>query len=48
MSAAVADFRPAGAVDRKLKKDQGVPKLELEPTEDVLSQRWPSCGAPIR
>jgi phosphopantothenoylcysteine decarboxylase/phosphopantothenate--cysteine ligase len=37
MSAAVADFRPAGPVDRKLKKDQGIPKLELEPTEDVLS-----------
>lgn len=37
MSAAVADFRPAGPVDYKLKKDEGVPKLELEPTEDVLS-----------
>jgi phosphopantothenoylcysteine decarboxylase/phosphopantothenate--cysteine ligase len=37
MSAAVADFRPTGPVDRKLKKDQGVPELELEPTEDVLS-----------
>jgi phosphopantothenoylcysteine decarboxylase/phosphopantothenate--cysteine ligase len=37
MSAAVADFRPAGPVNRKLKKDQGVPKLQLEPTEDVLS-----------
>ena len=38
MSAAVADFRPHGAVEGKLKKDEGVPKLELEPTEDVLSQ----------
>jgi phosphopantothenoylcysteine decarboxylase/phosphopantothenate--cysteine ligase len=37
MSAAVADFRPAGPVDRKLKKEDGVPKLELERTEDVLS-----------
>ncbi len=37
MSAAVADFRPAGPVNRKLKKDQGIPKLELEPTEDVLA-----------
>jgi phosphopantothenoylcysteine decarboxylase/phosphopantothenate--cysteine ligase len=37
MSAAVADFRPRGAVNRKLKKDEGIPKLELEPTEDVLS-----------
>ncbi|HUA71643.1 MAG TPA: bifunctional phosphopantothenoylcysteine decarboxylase/phosphopantothenate--cysteine ligase CoaBC [Solirubrobacteraceae bacterium] len=37
MSAAVADFRPAGPVDRKLKKEDGVPKIELEPTVDVLS-----------
>jgi phosphopantothenoylcysteine decarboxylase/phosphopantothenate--cysteine ligase len=37
MSAAVADFRPAGPVDRKLKKDEGIPQLRLEPTEDVLS-----------
>ena len=37
MSAAVADFRPAGPATGKLKKDEGVPKLELEPTEDVLS-----------
>ena len=37
MSAAVADFRPVGTVDRKIKKDEGIPGLELEPTEDVLS-----------
>jgi phosphopantothenoylcysteine decarboxylase/phosphopantothenate--cysteine ligase len=37
MSAAVADFRPAGAVDHKIKKDQGIPEIQLEPTEDVLS-----------
>jgi len=37
MSAAVADFRPAGPVAAKLKKEDGVPALELEPTEDVLS-----------
>ena len=37
MSAAVADFRPAGPVNRKLKKDEGIPTLTLEPTEDVLS-----------
>jgi len=37
MSAAVADFRPVGPVDGKIKKDAGVPRLELEPTEDVLS-----------
>jgi phosphopantothenoylcysteine decarboxylase / phosphopantothenate---cysteine ligase len=37
MSAAVADFRPAGPVNRKLKKDQGIPQLQLEATEDVLA-----------
>jgi phosphopantothenoylcysteine decarboxylase/phosphopantothenate--cysteine ligase len=37
MSAAVADFRPAGPVAAKLKKEHGVPKIELERTEDVLS-----------
>ena len=37
MSAAVADFRPATQAGRKLKKDQGVPTLELEATDDVLS-----------
>jgi phosphopantothenoylcysteine decarboxylase/phosphopantothenate--cysteine ligase len=37
MSAAVADFRPASAAETKLKKDRGVPALELEPTADVLS-----------
>jgi len=36
MSAAVADFRPVAAVDRKLKKAEGIPKVELERTEDVL------------
>jgi phosphopantothenoylcysteine decarboxylase/phosphopantothenate--cysteine ligase len=37
MSAAVADFRPATSSVHKLKKDQGVPTLELEATDDVLS-----------
>ncbi len=37
MAAAVADFRPSAAAAGKLKKDQGVPAIELEPTEDVLS-----------
>jgi phosphopantothenoylcysteine decarboxylase / phosphopantothenate---cysteine ligase len=36
MAAAVADFRPAHAAASKLKKDQGTPALELEPTDDVL------------
>ena len=37
MAAAVADFRPATPAAHKLKKDAGVPRIELEPTEDVLS-----------
>jgi phosphopantothenoylcysteine decarboxylase/phosphopantothenate--cysteine ligase len=37
MAAAVADFRPRRSAATKLKKDQGVPELELEPTEDVIS-----------
>ncbi len=37
MAAAVADFRLSAPAAGKLKKDQGVPTLELEPTDDVLS-----------
>ena len=37
MAAAVADFRPATTADTKLKKDQGVPTIALEPTQDILS-----------
>ena len=36
MAAAVADFRPAHPAEHKIKKDQGVPEIELEPTVDVL------------
>lgn len=36
MSAAIADFRPAHASDRKMKKHEGAPTLEMEPTADVL------------
>lgn len=40
MAAAVADFRPVAPVDRKLKKTEpGTAKqIELEPTEDIISQ----------
>jgi phosphopantothenoylcysteine decarboxylase / phosphopantothenate---cysteine ligase len=37
MAAAVADFRPKEAADRKLKKGDGVPELVLEPTPDILA-----------
>src|ERR1017187_3887677 len=36
MAAAVADSRPARPVDHKLKKDAGLPVLELERTTDIL------------
>jgi phosphopantothenoylcysteine decarboxylase/phosphopantothenate--cysteine ligase len=38
MAAAVADFRPKAVAEAKLKKDQGVPDLVLEPTTDVLAE----------
>ena len=37
MAAAVADFRPASVVGHKIKKDSGLPVIELEPTEDILA-----------
>jgi phosphopantothenoylcysteine decarboxylase/phosphopantothenate--cysteine ligase len=36
MAAAVADFRPKAPPDRKMKKDEGVPEIVLEPTHDFL------------
>jgi phosphopantothenoylcysteine decarboxylase / phosphopantothenate---cysteine ligase len=36
MAAAVADFRPKAPPDRKLKKDDGLPDIVLEPTHDFL------------
>jgi phosphopantothenoylcysteine decarboxylase/phosphopantothenate--cysteine ligase len=37
MAAAVADFRPVQAAERKLKKESGPPRVELEPTPDILA-----------
>jgi phosphopantothenoylcysteine decarboxylase/phosphopantothenate--cysteine ligase len=37
MTAAVADFRPVHAVDGKIKKNNGVPEITLEPTPDILA-----------
>jgi len=37
MAAAVADFRPASPRTDKIKKEGGVPTLDLEPTEDILA-----------
>jgi phosphopantothenoylcysteine decarboxylase/phosphopantothenate--cysteine ligase len=38
MAAAVADFRPKRTSESKLKKDQGVPEVVLEPTPDTLAE----------
>lgn len=37
MTAAVADFRPAEVSDQKLKKNDGIPVVMLERTEDILT-----------
>jgi phosphopantothenoylcysteine decarboxylase/phosphopantothenate--cysteine ligase len=37
MAAAVADFRPVAPRRDKIKKEGGPPRLELEPTEDILA-----------
>lgn len=36
MASAVADFRPKNAARDKIKKEGGVPQIELEATEDIL------------
>jgi phosphopantothenoylcysteine decarboxylase/phosphopantothenate--cysteine ligase len=36
MAAAVADFRPKFAAGKKMKKERGLPRIELEPTTDIL------------
>ncbi|HEY8093955.1 MAG TPA: bifunctional phosphopantothenoylcysteine decarboxylase/phosphopantothenate--cysteine ligase CoaBC [Acidimicrobiales bacterium] len=38
MAAAVADFRPVAAAAGKLKKESGPPRIELEPTVDILAE----------
>jgi phosphopantothenoylcysteine decarboxylase / phosphopantothenate---cysteine ligase len=36
MAAAVADFRPRNQAQDKIKKEGGIPQIELEATEDIL------------
>lgn len=36
MAAAVADFRPKNVAENKIKKDGGIPQIELEATDDIL------------
>ncbi|MHB8655221.1 MAG: bifunctional phosphopantothenoylcysteine decarboxylase/phosphopantothenate--cysteine ligase CoaBC [Terriglobia bacterium] len=38
MAAAVADFRPAEVHAQKIKKQNGIPELRLEPTRDILAE----------
>ncbi len=38
MAAAVADFRPTKADDHKIKKSNTLPNLQLEQTQDILSE----------
>lgn len=38
MAAAVADFRPVAVASQKIKKEGGLPSLELEPTVDILRE----------
>jgi phosphopantothenoylcysteine decarboxylase/phosphopantothenate--cysteine ligase len=44
MAAAVADFRPEVASDRKLKKDAGPPEIRLVPTPDILAELGAVAG----
>jgi phosphopantothenoylcysteine decarboxylase/phosphopantothenate--cysteine ligase len=41
MAAAVADFRPVEVHPRKIKKQDGIPTLRLEPTPDILAMIAP-------
>lgn len=36
MAAAVADFKPRNVTENKIKKESGIPEIELEATEDIL------------
>ena len=38
MAAAVADFRPKDMAKDKIKKESGIPQIELEATEDILKK----------
>ena len=43
MAAAVADFRPKNKAGDKIKKEGGIPQIELEATEDILKTVSASC-----
>jgi phosphopantothenoylcysteine decarboxylase/phosphopantothenate--cysteine ligase len=45
MAAAVADYRPAAAQEKKIKRGEGSFTLELEPTPDILAELGQSAAA---
>ncbi len=46
-AAAVADYRPRQRADRKIKKDQAVAEIALEPTPDILAEIGKRKGSRI-
>jgi phosphopantothenoylcysteine decarboxylase/phosphopantothenate--cysteine ligase len=47
MAAAVADFRPASVSEGKLKKQDGIPAIELVPTPDILAELGAAKGGRV-
>ncbi len=47
MAAAVADFRPDGAAEHKLKKETGPPRITLVQTTDILRELGEGTGAQV-
>jgi phosphopantothenoylcysteine decarboxylase/phosphopantothenate--cysteine ligase len=45
MAAAVADYRPRAAAARKLRKEEGPPRVELEANADILAELGAQSGA---
>ena len=46
-AAAVSDYRPKRIADRKIKKDETVPEITLEPTLDILAEVGKRKGARV-
>ena len=46
-AAAVADFRPVSAATSKIKKDAGVPTIELTPNPDILAELGARSDHPL-
>jgi phosphopantothenoylcysteine decarboxylase/phosphopantothenate--cysteine ligase len=46
-AAAVADYRPKQRADRKIKKEQALPEITLEPTPDILAEIGKRKGSRI-